>query len=378
MGLGRVWPPIGAAIGAALRRRSLLILLLFVFAVFTLISYSNFSSIRTQRNLIAKAERGELRGFGLFELRVSIGCDETRCFITDEDGVDLGVEFPSPFLEQPGVGKPVIPSPTEIPPEIKAMEDNLPQLAAALRQRLEDKEERLSPSWTLRERLRTAGTFWGVLFAVFAGATILGAEWRWGVWRTLLTHEPRRGMLLFTRFAMLWIVIAVGFVLTMAFTAGADTLFRAISDVGATGGPAVLPLARVAGRSLLSVELYATIAGALATIVRTSFAGIGSLGLLLGDGLLTERFHWLRDYSPSQQVAWLTPAGEGSDAVVWWQQIRTGESACRASPDGGFSCQEVLLGPIPQWRAIVVILAWVAVFALVTAVFVKRRDVPQT
>jgi hypothetical protein len=91
-----------------------------------------------------------------------------------------------------------------------------------------------------------------------------------------------------------------------------------------------------------------------------------------------ERLHWLRHYSPAQQVATLIPTVDGSDAVVWWQQIRTGAAACRATPDGGFLCQEIVLAPIAQWRAIVVLLAWILVFVLVTAVFVKRRDVPQT
>ncbi|MGH2785654.1 MAG: hypothetical protein ACRDJ1_10360, partial [Actinomycetota bacterium] len=358
---------------AALRRRSLLILLVFVFTVFGMMSYASFSDLRSQRNLIGKAERGELHGFEIFELRISTFCDGSTCFIGDENGESLGIEFPQPEF---GPGKP-IPGPTEIPPEIQALEGRLPELATALRGRLDEKETTLSPRWTLREHLRAAGTFWGVLFAVFAGATLLGAEWRWGVWRTLLTHEPRRGRVLLTRFGMLWSVIALGFILTMAFTAGTDSLFRAMSDVGATGGPEVAPLARVAGRSLLSVEIYATFAGALATIVRTSFAGIGSLGLLLGDGLFVERFNWLRHYSPAQQVARLIPASEDTDVVVWWHEIRTGASSCRASPDGGFLCEEKLLTPIPQWRAIVVILAWIAVVGLITAVFVKRRDVPQ-
>jgi hypothetical protein len=367
--------PLRAAIGAALRRRSLLILLVATLGVFGLMSWGSFADLRSQRNLVDQAERGELQGFELFELGIGFSCNEQVCFVEANDGTPLGIEFPIP---NPGEFGEFDPSGT--PPEIRALEQNLPRVVRAFRERLEEQERALSPMATLGTRIRAAGTFWGVLFAVLAGATLLGAEWRWGVWRTLLTHEPRRSRLLQSRFLMLWIVIAGGLAVTLGFTIGTDAVFRAISGIDASGGPGVATLARAAGESLLSIEIYATMAGALATIVRTSFAGIGSLVLLLGDGLASGRYQWMRHFLPAQQIATLIPPSPRAETIgyAWWPPIRVGATSCTATPDGfGVVCTEKILPLIPQWRAAVVLGAWILGVALLAWIFVRRRDIPQ-
>lgn len=375
MSVRSVLSPLRAAIGAALRRRSLLILLIATLGVFGLISWGSFSGIRNQRDLVDKAERGELQGFELFELGIGFSCNEQVCFVQANDGTPLGIEFPIPMPGQFGGF-----DPSGTPPEIRALEQNLPRVVQAFREKLDEQERALSPMATLGTRIRAAGTFWGVLFAVLAGATLLGAEWRWGVWRTLLTHEPRRGRVLLSRFLMLWIVIATGLAVTLGFTVGTDAVFRAISDVDATGGPGVATLARAAGRSLLSVEVYATMAGALATIVRTSFAGVGALVLLLADGLASGRYDWTRHFLPAQQIATLIPPSPRAETIgyAWWPPVRVGSASCTAAPDGfGVVCTEKLLAPIPQWRAALVLGAWIMGAALLAWIFVRRRDVPQ-
>jgi hypothetical protein len=218
-----------------------------------------------------------------------------------------------------------------------------------------------------------------VLFAAIVGATLLGAEWRWGVWRTLLTHEPRRARVLVSRYALLWIVIAGGLVLTLAFTAVVDAVFRTMSSVGASGGPGLGAIGATAGKALLSVEVYGTVAGVLATIARTSFAGIGSLIFLLGDGLATARFDWLRHISPSQQVAALIPPPFLQErGYVWFPPQSSGAVTCAPAPGGSnVLCTEKLLGPIPQARAVIVLVVWIALAAVVGWLFVRRRDVPQ-
>lgn len=367
--------PLGAAIGAALRRRSLLILLVATLGVFGLMSWGSFSDLRSQRDLLDKAERGELRGFDVFQLRISTNCDGQTCTLATEDGSSLGITFPQPTEEEFNKF-----DPNQLPPELEVIEQNMSQLVSALRENLDEQEHALSPAATLHSRARAAGTFWGVLFAVLAGASLLGAEWRWGVWRTLLTHEPRRGRVLLSRLAMLWIVVAGGLAVTLGFTFGTDALFRALTDVDATGGPGIMTLARSAGKSLLSLEFYASMAGALATIVRTSFAGIGSLVFLLAEGLAAGRFNWLRHFLPAQQVGTLIPPFAGADTTgyAWWPPELVGSVACTATP-GGFevTCTETLLKPIPQWRAALVLGAWVLVAALLAWIFVRRRDVPQ-
>lgn len=362
--------PLGAAIGAALRRRSLLLLLVVSFGVFGLISWGSFSSLKSERDLVAQAESGELQGFEIFNLVGGTTCfEDGRCEIVDREGNPLGIAF---TLPEGGF------SPTDEPPELKAIQENMGQLTSAVRRELEEREQELSWRATLRDRLRAAGTLWGVILAVIAGATLLGAEWRWGVWRTLLTHEPRRGRVLLSRLGMLWVVVGLGFVAVIAFASGMDALFRAFVDVDASGGPGPKTLGRDAAKALLSVEVYATIAGVLATTVRASFAGIGSLVLLLGEGLLVRRFESIRHFSPAQQVARLFDVQLLQGGVVWWEPLRTGPTSCTLGPDGGLvECRERILPPIPQWRAVVVLLAWIVVAGLIGAYFLRRRDVPQ-
>lgn len=373
-----LWGPLRAAIGAAMRRRSLLVLLIALIGTFGVISWVTFSGIRHQRDLIEQAERGALPGFELFRLGINTVCDGQKCEVLTNNGEPLGVEFPAPE----GVGEfppTVVPGPTELPPDVQAMQDHLPEILSGLRGELDKDASALGPLATLHQRIRAAGTFWGVLFAVILGATLLGAEWRWGVWRTLLSHEPRRQRVLFSRLLMLWLTVLGGLLITLAFTVVADTVFRIMTDVHARGGPGFGEVLRSFGETVLSLEVYGTIAGSLATIARASFAGIGGLVFLLADGIATGRFKWLRHILPAQQVATLIPTPIFPETgYAWWPAVSTGEFICEPPTNGfGEVCRDRLLPPIPQPRAFVVLLLWVALASAAAWFFVQRRDVPQ-
>ena len=146
----------------------------------------------------------------------------------------------------------------------------------------------------------------------------------------------------------------------------------------------MVTLARVTGRSLLSLELYATIAAAFAIALRTSFAGMGALLFILVDGLATRRFTWLRHILPTQQIATLLPGtlfGE-RPGYAWWPLLVTGQEICQPPRSVGpgtsiVECLPVRMKPIPHWRASVVLVGWLVAFALAAWAVLRARDVPQ-
>jgi ABC-type transport system involved in multi-copper enzyme maturation permease subunit len=401
--------PYRASMTQARRRRALKALLVATLAVFGLIAWSSYPNYRSQRKVLDGLENGRIDVEQLLQQSGGFSCSESACQIVDRSGRGIGPEFPitpGQFGPQPAPQpEPSTPSatttsgtpdataaPTEQPPPDKFgfggglpisredLERALPELIPEFRADLAKAEKRLSPRASFQSRARAAGVFWGVLFAVLAASTLIGAEWRWGVWRTLLTHEPRRIRMVMAKMATVWTVIAIGLAVTLAFVAGLDAIFRSISHVGADGGPSVAGIARTTGKSLLSLELYSTLAAAAAMTIRASFGGIAALALLLGDGLATMKWHWLRHVLPTQQIARLLPPPADNffgGGYVWWTSVGSGRVVCEPRGVGISECREIPVPPIPQWRAILVLLAWIAAASLIASFVVRSRDVPQ-
>ena len=377
--------PFLASLTQARRRRAYRVLVAAMIGVFGLIAWSNYPAYRDQRARVDKLAKGEIN---IDQLIGGYGCDESSCRLIDIHGHPLGpqIPIPTPDVTQ---GQPGEPCPPEAGPKCEQgnfggppitqeqIQKYIPDLTAALRKSLAEDSKALSPRASVLSRIRSLGTFWGVLFAVIIAATLIGAEWRWGVWRTLLTHEPRRGRLLVAKFATVWVMIALTFALIIAVTGGLDAVFRTISSVGTRGGPTTVALVRNGGKALLSLEVYATFSAMFTMLIRTSFAGVGSLILLLGDGIATHKWEWLRVATPSQQIARLLPINQDliGGGYVWFPRVIS-KGVCRTS--GGFTrCREVLLRPIPQWRAVAVLLGWILLASLIAWVFLRARDVPQ-
>lgn len=289
------------------------------------------------------------------------------CRMLRNDGRPIGPEFPAELLER-----------GEISPEF--LEEIRPDLLATQRVAVRQAERAFAWKRILESRIRAASALLGIVFAVLLGATLLGAEWRWGVWRSLLTHEPRRGRVLGAKFVSLWTFVAVGFVGVLAVASGVDAVMRRVTDVASTGGPSVGHLAEQAGWGLLGLLVYATMAAALASIVRTSFAGVAALALALGDFLLVQKYTWLRHYFPGQQIASLVPQlpfDRVSSGYAWFPPLAASVE-CTTSPGGLITeCHEVLLGQPPHWRASLVLTAWILGFAILAWTSLRARDVPQ-
>ena len=377
--------PFAASLTQARRRRAFRILVAGMIAVFGLIAWSNYPGYRGDRKFLTKLERGQLAANDLF--RYGYTCDGASCQFIGRDGQPFGPRIPiEPQANEPTPGEK--PAPGEQsgnfftgggPPITREdLQRRLPEIIPGFRAQIAQEAKALSARTSLQARARSLGTFWGVLFAALIAATLIGAEWRWGVWRTLLTHEPRRGRVLVAKFATVWTMILLAFAIVYGVTAGLDAIFRSISSVGAGGGASTLGVVRSAGKALLSVEVYATFSAALTMIVRTSFAGVGALALLLADGLASQKWTWLRQVLPTQQIARLIPPAEGlSGSHVWFPLATSGKSVCKTAPEGFQYCREVPLPPVPQWRAVAVLFGWMLLAAIVAWLFVRARDVPQ-
>ena len=214
---------------------------------------------------------------------------------------------------------------------------------------------------------------------VLLGATFFGAEFRWGVWPTLLTHEPRRGRVL-RHGSRDSGRCSPGFRSSLAAVTGVDALMRTLDGVSATGGPSATRLAEQAGWSLLSLEMYATMAASLALIVRTSLAGVASLVIALGDHLAVQKYRWLRHFLPTQQIASLLPMPTGvTSGYAWFPRITAGITCKPPATAGGFEiCTEVRFTPPPHWRASLIVAAWAIGFAMLAWAALRSRDVPQS
>jgi hypothetical protein len=180
----------------------------------------------------------------------------------------------------------------------------------------------------------------------------------------------------------LWTLILVGFLGTLGVIFIVDVVMRVLSDVHASGGPTIPHIVSQGGWALLSLELFATIAAALVIAARVTLAGLFTLLLIVGDGLLVAKYHWLRHYFPTQQIATLLPRPPLATGYVWHDLINGGFT-CPPPPPPGVSpgqiigeCREIMLRPIPHWRASAVLGAWLIGFALIAWGVLRARDVP--
>jgi hypothetical protein len=98
----------------------------------------------------------------------------------------------------------------------------------------------------------------------------------------------------------------------------------------------------------------------------------------VGDHLLVSKFHWLRHYLPTQQIASLLPTPTKiTTAYVWYPKVTGGFVCTRNASEFFENCREIVFKPIPHWRASLVLVGWTLGFALVAWGVLKARDVPQ-
>ena len=192
--------------------------------------------------------------------------------------------------------------------------------------------------------------FFLLLGGLFGGATVAGAEWRFGTTTTLLTWEPRRLRLHGARTASAGILaFVISYVLQILFLAAFLPSVFANGTTAGTDADWWLALVGAMARVSLLTAVAAVLAVALATIGRnTAFA-------------LITVFAWLavvesivRGLKPSlQPLLW----GENLAIVFTWAQL--GDEDFTRSPA----------------LALFTLLAYIGIVAVVGAVTFQRRDI---
>jgi hypothetical protein len=201
-----------------------------------------------------------------------------------------------------------------------------------------------------------------VLLGVLLGASLGGADWTNNTMTTLLTWEPRRVFVFFTR--ALVVAIFVG-----AITAFLQVVFSAVySLVAATvGNTLFLPVhfwtdvAATIGRVSVVAMAMGLIAYVLAMIGRST---VSSLGALFGYLILFEGV--IAGFRPSIQGSLVVRAG---GVVVSQQPILDTSGAAYSYSDGP---PPVLLSVHRAW---VVVAVYVVVLGAISLVQYRRRDV---
>lgn len=218
----------------------------------------------------------------------------------------------------------------------------------------------LLPENLLANLFSTSGVFGiGGSLALILGALAAGSEYGWGTMKTALTQRPGRLGFLAGKTLSFILVLAL-FVLVGIATGAASSLVVASLENSPVEWPGVGEMARGFGAGAVILAVYGLLGFALATMFRGTALAIG-LGLA-----------WV--LAVESAIA-LLPVE--SDLLEGFRKLTLGEntlavsSAFGSAPEG-FGIPEPLIEP---GRGVVTLIVYVAVFTIVSAVILKRRDV---
>lgn len=249
------------------------------------------------------------------------------------------------------------------------------------RRRLQLLRKYLGPEHSHLLVLGLLGTGWGITLAVLLAATLFGAEFRWGYWKTLVLHQPSRWRVVVAKFVVLFCLLLVGLVFLLAISYPVNWTFARIYDVDTVGRLAPpSALLRELMRSWLSTSAFAALAAATTMISGLGLVGAGGVMLFaFADGsfassnlrlakvfklsfasLVADLFHYYPHVSLLRSYSWVVTPD-------WSPPIE------ELAPPGHLTASG--LAP-DQFFAVVVLLALALLAVLVTWAVVKRRDVP--
>jgi ABC-2 type transport system permease protein len=207
--------------------------------------------------------------------------------------------------------------------------------------------------------------FFGGVFALMLGVFALGSEYGWGTLKTLFTQRPGRVRVLAAKLAALAIVL-VPFVLTL-FAAGAvaSYVIAQIEDAP-VNWPSAWLLVRAIGAGWLILAVWAALGVLLGVLTRgTSLAiGVGILYALVIEGLLSAFADSVSVLEPLTNV--FLRANGYSIATALGALPQEIESNGPGSFSGPF---------VDSLQALAVLAAFIAAFAALTALLLRRRDV---
>jgi ABC-type transport system involved in multi-copper enzyme maturation permease subunit len=207
--------------------------------------------------------------------------------------------------------------------------------------------------------------FFGGVFALMLGVFALGSEYGWDTLKTLFTQRPGRLRVLAAKLAALGIVL-VPFVLAL-FAAGAVASFVIAQIEGApVNWPSAWLLMRAMAAGWLILAVWAALGVLLGILTRgTSLAiGVGILYALVIEGLLSAFADSVSLLEPLTE-AFLRANGY-SIAVALGASAESIESSGPGSFGGPF---------VDSAQALAVLAAFIAGFAALSALLLRRRDV---
>ncbi len=338
-----------ASAGYMFRRRATWLVLAGLVLVLSVPAVSSYGQLRDLRHFRRLAEKGEINP------DLPAVCDP------EGDGLCWGISEAGP--------------PDRVLTDAErrdAVERLRPVAITQFTQLVSEAEQELVPSAVAATRAKSLGTGFGVMFAILLGATLVGAEWRWGVWRQQLPHQPRRVLLVIGKFAALWAAVVLVASATFLAVALVDLGMRIIDNVPSRTGPSVVAVLGDLMKAFLSLGVYATLAAGAATLFRSSLAGLAAPLFVLGvDGWLARGTGIFRHVFPAQQVVGLFPPEDIrqiAEGAPWWGPS-TGPRCVRGV------CFNSPLPYIPTGRAALVLSAWIIGIVVLTAVRVHRQDV---
>jgi ABC-2 type transport system permease protein len=207
--------------------------------------------------------------------------------------------------------------------------------------------------------------FFGGVFALMLGVFALGSEYGWDTLKTLFIQRPGRVRVLAAKLTALGIVL-VPFVLAL-FAAGAVTSYviAQIEDVPVTW-PSAWLLVRAIAAGWLILAVWAALGVLLGVLTRgTSLAiGVGILYALVIEGLLSAFVDSVSVLEPLSNV--FLRANGYSIATALGASTRDIGSSGPGSFNGPF---------VDSGQALIVLAAFIAGFAALSALLLRRRDV---
>lgn len=204
--------------------------------------------------------------------------------------------------------------------------------------------------------------FGGAIMMVL-GAIVAGNGYGWGTWKTVFTQGPSRTSVLLGSLAATTVVVT-GVVLATLVTDYAMSLAIAVGESKSTALPALGDLAQSVGVAFLVMEMWALAGYLLGTLARSPAVSVG-LGVVWA--IVIEQL--LRGVGDSLSwVASFTHVLPGTAAGSLVGRLLGVDPSTPGATPG-------LLDALSMERALVTVLAYVAVLPLATWWLVRRRDV---
>lgn len=206
----------------------------------------------------------------------------------------------------------------------------------------------------------TIGIGFGELVIAVLGALVITGEYGTGMIRSTLTAVPKRTPALVAKALVFGVISLIIAAVSLGVTALVTTPILAAKKVSPDLGDPKIWFALLGGA--IAIALIGVLSLSIGAIIRNSAGGIAvSLGLLLVLPTIVTIF------AAVTRLTWVANLGEflPSSAATRLYSY-TASRTFPGATDGSF-----VLEP---WQAVLVLVAWVAVFFALAAVLMKRRD----